>query len=775
MTFKPSAHGWAFDDALTVQGPDLGLGATPAFLRLGGGMCWAALDRYLDGRAVPEVTSPPAPDAPLHAELRRRQIAALDSVWPRLREWQRLPDGSWRDQIRVPLTPGRRDIASLTRREWPRIRRELRAGRPVLLTLVEHADGYSRASAARQVLAFDHARTGTGVVLSVYDPSRPGDDEVRLAFSLRGPLQARLTGGHAVRGFFAVPYDRTPAASLGGETFAHRSVLGLNRKIHGKPAATGARRSLHVVARDDDGGLLHFHRRNGRHWEGSNVTEREELGAHELHSDPATMAGPRGIGLHAFGRNYVGDLLHFRASRRRWRVTNRTDNRRAGPRFRLEGNPVPTQLPWGGVCAVGRGKDGALVAYSFQPFRGWRAEEVPAAGGGAIAGDPTVVRIGPVAHVIARGSGGNILHFERTNAGWSAGDLKTLCPGVEPATGAPVLIVHEGRLHVLVAGGTGRLLHMERDPDGQWTSAVVAEGITGDTAGARGPGGIHAFAVKEGGGLIHAWRSGTEWKVEDLLETRAGLSAEAAPASGLAAWGSDEELRVIGRGGSGLVHWVWRADTDWVAGPIAERARVTSEHEPQEDPLMISDAAGSFHVFGTDGSGTVVHLEAVAWSAPGAELARPAPLAAPAKPAVTAPEKPAVTAPAKPAARPQKQKATPRPVPKLAIERLAPEEEPAPPPLPLLDDPVAPPAAEEGAGGSDLPFLNLEPEPDEAAAPEWTSTSAKRPAAADGAAAELEPLDLENMASWMNPSSTPRERPDPGASEELPPEWPDLD
>ncbi|MBW3553017.1 MAG: hypothetical protein KY466_05890, partial [Gemmatimonadetes bacterium] len=137
--------------------------------------------------------------------------------------------------------------------------------------------------------------------------------------------------------------------------------------------------------------------------------------------------------------------------------------------------------------------------------------------------------------------------------------------------------------------------------------------------------------------------------------------------------------------------------------------------------------------------------------------------------------KPAVTAPAKPAARPQKQKATPRPVPKLAIERLAPEEEPAPPPLPLLDDPVAPPAAEEGAGGSDLPFLNLEPEPDEAAAPEWTSTSAKRPAAADGAAAELEPLDLENMASWMNPSSTPRERPDPGASEELPPEWPDLD
>lgn len=320
------------------------------------------------------------------------------------------------------------------------------------------------------------------------------------------------------------------------------------------------------------------------------------------------------------------------------------------------------------------------------------------------------------------------------------------------------------------------MLHLERDPEGQWTSGVVAKGISGDPAAATGPGGIHAFAPSEGGGLLHAWGCGKEWEVEHLVETRGGISAEAAPASGLVAWGSEEELRVMGRATGGLVHWVWRADADWVAGGIAERAGVTAEHEPREDPLLVSDWAGSFHLFGTDGSGTVVHLEAVPWRAPGQQPAAYAPAAAPAKAAAPS----------------RKQKARPRPVPRVAIERL-PEEEP-PPPLPLLDDePVAEPVEEDGAGVTDLPFLLEDepapwetsattpaaPEPEapelEEAEPEWESTTADPRPTAESVAPELEPLDLENLASWMNPAPASRERPEAGPSSEPPPAWPDLD
>ena len=546
MIFKPSQHGWAFQDTHTLTAPEAGLGAEAPQLGVGGGMCWAALDRYLDGRRIPDLAAAPDPGTPLHAELRTRQVAALDGVWPRVRAWQRLPDGSWRDRVAVPLTPGRHDMASLTRREWPAIRRALRAGTPVLLTLLEHEDAYARGTAARQVLAYDGARERATVVLSIYDPARPGNDDLRLAFSLRGALDARLTGGSRVRGFFAVPYDRAAAPALRAESFAAKAVLGLNRKVRGRPGAAAVGRALHVVARDHEGALLHFQRPRGRrHWESANVTEKEEITGFEIHADPVPHPGPAGIGLHAFSRSYIGDLFHFRLGRR-WRVANRTEHRRAGPRFRLDGNPVPAPLPWGGVCVVGRGKEGALVAYSGLPFRGWRAEEVPPAGGSHIQGDPVAAPLGPTVQVAARSRDGRVLHFERTAGGWSAGDLMTLCPGAERVTGGVVLIVHDGRAHVLARAGEDRLLHMERDDAGQWSATVVAEGIAGDPAATTGPAGLHVFAAGAIGGLVHAWKGGSGWRVEELAATRPGIPAESVPEEGLVAWGSTEELRVLG-------------------------------------------------------------------------------------------------------------------------------------------------------------------------------------------------------------------------------------
>lgn len=615
MMFKPSLHGWGFADTFAVEGPMLGLGAAPDRFGLGGGMCWTALDRYLDGRAVPAITTAPRQGTPLHAELLQRQVAALDDVWPRVRQWQALPDGSWRDRLPVALSPGRGDVTSLTRAGWRRLRRSLAAGRPVLLTLVRPDDGYTRAIAARQVLAYACETAGATVTLSIYDPTRPGDDDVRLAFSRRGTLDARLTGGERVRGFFAVEYDRVPAPFLQAESFADRTVVGLNRKVRGRPQAAAGRRGLHLIARDGDGALIHFHRRDGKHWESANITEREKIAGHELHCDPAPLAGPGGVGLHAFSRSYVGDLLHFRSARRRWRVANRTEHRRAGARFRIDGEPRPVALPWGAFCIVGRGREGSLIAYSAAPFRGWSAEEVPPPAGGSIVGDPAVVAIGPAVHAMARGRNGHILHFERTKGGWSVGDLVTLCEGAEPVRTAPVLVVHEGALHAFATTADGRLLHFAHAADGQWTAAVAARGVTGEAAATTGPAGLHAFAMGAEGELVHAWRSAGKWRVEDVVGSRTAAPRGSSPTGGLAAWGAGDELRVFGRRDGAMVAWVWRSDTDWVGGPLLERTGVEERHQPAEDPLVSRDRKGGFHVFGTNGRGTVLHLESGPWRA----------------------------------------------------------------------------------------------------------------------------------------------------------------
>lgn len=810
MTFKPSVHGWAFEDSFAVEGPAIGLGAAAPSLGLSGGMCWAALDRYLDGRALPEHSTAPETGSPLHAELHQRQIAALDGVWSRIRAWQTLPATSWRDRVPVPLTPGRGDIASLSRREWSRIRRSLKARRPILVTLIEDEDGYARASAARQVLAYDAARDGTTVVLSIYDPRRPKDDGARLAFSLRGPLEARLGGDAAIRGFFAVPYDRTPAAALRGQTFGDRNVLGLNRKVHGRPSGAAGPRVLHLVARDEDGALLHFHRRKGRHWEGANITEREELGAFELHSDPAALAANAGAAIHAFGRSYAGDLLHFRGGRR-WRVANRTEHRRAGARFRLDGNPVPVALPFGGICVAGRGKDGSLVAYSARPLRGWRAEEVPPPAGGTISGDPVALRLGKLVHVVARGRNGHLLHFERTKGGWSAGDLMAQCRDAEPVSGPPALIVHGDRLHLFARTEAGGLLHMERDPEGQWAARVVATRIVGDPAATPGPAGVHAFAAAEEGGLIHAWRSADgSWRAEDVVETRPSVPRDVAPEGALVAWGDRQELRVLGRRGGALMQWVWRGDTDWVAGPASERAGVARRHEPGEDPFLVADRSGAFHVFATDGAGTVVHLEPVPWRAPG-EATREEGKAAPARSAAKVARKPKSKAKPQPKAKAakkaakQQQPAAPAAAKRVAVPAGAglpllegadvPPERPDPlEGLPLLDDLEPPqaassPAAEAkpvpGRGGPEElewepTILEVEPTIPDAVKP------TPRPAPSGPGELDLEPIDLEGLETFTTqkpqtaqkpPAKPAAPAPKPAAPEpssDIPPlVWPD--
>ena len=766
--FRPSLHGWPFRDTYTCAGPELGLGRIPpAELGLGGGMCWAALDRYLRGAGIHQTEAPEPGDA-LHAELVARQVAALSGVWSTVETWQTQPDGSWRDRLPIPVPLPGRDLASRTRARWREVRNQLDAGTPVLLTLLLRSDGYRQSRAIRQVLATDWSKLGPRITLSVYDPDCPGDDDIRLSFNTAGPLDARLSGEADLRGFFPVPYDRTPPATIHVEPFDNRSVLGLNRKVRGVPTATAGRGRVDLVARNERGALIHFGRADGNHWEGVNVTAAEDFGAHELHSDPTAFQ--RAGVLHVFARSYVGDLLHFRQGRT-WSVTNRTEQKGAGARFRLAGRPVAIPGPRLEVNVLGRDASGGLVHYFARPLRGWRAEQVP---GDPVATDPLAARDGDTLHVIGLAHDGRLLHWMRRET-WGVTDTDAGDGPTVRLTGTPAMILRDGRVHVFGREADGRLASLTLGDDGTWQRDRLADGIAGDPAVTTGPAGLHVFAPAATGGVIHAWETRDGWTHEDILETRPTLRTRETGDGDVVCWATDSEIRVFVRRGRVLRALTWTPDADWVVDPLMDRADLP--------PALIRDARGRPHLVTAD-AGTAIHVETGAWKEPrgpvalrlSVESASPAP---PQEDAVSRPE--TAEEPTVPEVEDEVMlRSTPdTPETDLPGEPGPAETAPAQPPanLPGLDVPDEPEESQPeetplaAQVSADLPELGDPEEGDadaEAGAPrpkrEFRWETDRAPVSPE----EVEPIDLSSLDNWppVKPSRrSRREHESAGGSE----------
>ncbi len=733
--FRPSLHGWPFRNGYTCAISELGASGPLPQLGLGGGMCWAALDRYLRGVAIHREVSPPEPGSALHTELRQRQVAALAGVWPRIRDWQERPEGSWRDRFPLPIPFTGQDLASRTRAEWGTLRRRLDTGEPVLLTLLPGGGGYDRPRAVRQVLATGGTRSGSRVTLTLYDPDFPNDDDIRLAFSLAGELDARLSGGNELRGFFAVPYDREVRPTLRVEAFDDRSVIGLRREVRGTPSAAAGRRYIALLARNPRGGLLHFERRDG-HWEGVNVTGAEDFGAHELHSDPVGFH--RAGMLHVFARSYTGDLLHFRRLRS-WSLTNRTEHKRAGARFRIGGRPVPVPGPRFGISVLGRDADGGLVHYHAAPLRGWTAEQVP---GDPVADDPVADRTEDTLHVVGVASDGRVLHWARRDV-WTMTDTDA-GPGPRVRlAGRPVMHLTPERVSVFGRDQDHALVVLELGADGVWHRRILASGLAADPAVTTGPSGLHTFAPTIHGGLLHGWRRDGEWAVEDVVESRPTLEPGPDGDASVAAWGDDRTLRVFVRRGSRLRAYGWSADADWVADPLTDRAGTR--------PSVFRDHYGRPHVVVTDGRGILVHVETGEWREPGRSTER--------TPVATVP----TIERAEPDSKPEPHRSQPGDSGDDAMD-----------PPPLLDEPDAdahdaPETAEPHVYDFEIERLHPEPALEDEASP--SSSSEPAPSADRGSRREfrwedrppptspdqIEPMDLSALDSWP-PTRSARER-----------------
>lgn len=210
--FQPSRHGFQFSNSWPRNVPHLTLdigvhtrGLFDAGMGLCGGMVYAALDYFATG-ARPALAHPPGTGA-LFDFLCRRLTDSFGGLGGIARYLS----------LMHPTCTAVQRARTMVVDEWPQIRTRLDGGLPVplALVLVESADAFDL-GLNHQVLATGYELDGLALSLHLYDPNRPGRDDLRLTLDLGGVnggnTQARLSAdGCPVRAFFRTDYQpQTP-------------------------------------------------------------------------------------------------------------------------------------------------------------------------------------------------------------------------------------------------------------------------------------------------------------------------------------------------------------------------------------------------------------------------------------------------------------------------------------------------------------------------------------------------------------------------------------
>jgi hypothetical protein len=212
--FLPSTSGFRFANCFLPQPlfrvslPGVGqLRIGNASRGLCGGMVFAARDFFERGNPPPHDREPPDHGSPLFGYLVRRLFQSFDLPWGPLRYYR------WM---------AARDAAVMRHtieHQWPRVRRELDAGRLAALGLIRpNSRNPLRLGENHQVLAYGyglHEPSGS-LLIAVYDPNHAGRDDVTLALDLHAPAGILSATGEPFRGFFHTPYRPAPCILTGG-------------------------------------------------------------------------------------------------------------------------------------------------------------------------------------------------------------------------------------------------------------------------------------------------------------------------------------------------------------------------------------------------------------------------------------------------------------------------------------------------------------------------------------------------------------------------------
>jgi hypothetical protein len=204
--FLPSRHGLRFANRWG-RGParqwDLGMlhiGIGNPSRGLCGGMVFVARDRFERGEEAPAEGEPPAFGTPLFRAIVDRQFDSFG----------RLGSVPLRFWIAAALYDERRRLRESLRDAWPKVRRDIDAGRLSMLGLVREAGWNPFAvGLGHQVVAYRYDATPERVTIGAYDPNHPGNDGVELVIDRRDGGEVRLSQstGEPLLGLLHLPYD----------------------------------------------------------------------------------------------------------------------------------------------------------------------------------------------------------------------------------------------------------------------------------------------------------------------------------------------------------------------------------------------------------------------------------------------------------------------------------------------------------------------------------------------------------------------------------------
>jgi hypothetical protein len=219
--FLPSVSGFRFRNSFSrvplrrIGIPDvLSVPIGDASNGLCGGMAFAARDFFELRLSPPADTAAPS-DGPLFDYLVERLFDSFNLPLGPARYLELMNPVMQNGETfwsRLGLAPHGR-AWRMARQEWPRIRAEIDGGHPSPLGLVRvRSTNPFALKENHQVLAFGYDLEGSVLTLRLYDPNRPGRDDVTLSLDMRPPLDdvpIATAAGSRVFSFFRVAY--TPA------------------------------------------------------------------------------------------------------------------------------------------------------------------------------------------------------------------------------------------------------------------------------------------------------------------------------------------------------------------------------------------------------------------------------------------------------------------------------------------------------------------------------------------------------------------------------------
>ena len=239
--FRPSSHGWPFDNEWTQYG-------------VCGGMCWSALDKFYRGEFISNSVNNPTPESFLWNEIYSRQMDSCSpAVIAKLYEWH-----VYRPDTGQDLNPYHSIGHLVQTEEWPRTRAEIDANRPVPLMLVRKGGLPFDIYENHQVLAYRYkvlAGENNKVRIWIYDPNYPYNNNIYIQITL-GQSNSKLDAiqiipcshnpteisSEDLRGFFVNHYDnpgnivnlnkKLPDSWLGG--IEHEKIIYtlVNERLH---------------------------------------------------------------------------------------------------------------------------------------------------------------------------------------------------------------------------------------------------------------------------------------------------------------------------------------------------------------------------------------------------------------------------------------------------------------------------------------------------------------------------------------------------------------